>query len=150
MCLAYFVVLQWLPIGSLGKKASLWCILGVPSIWWIDLQVDGVRKGYVFCLSSSSWVILMEIGRFRNSRKLAFRVPGRSSHRPSPPRSTQCIWRPYSTRSSLLRIRILGAWKRFPCYRPFFVHLPHRGRHLCRAHEWLTYRRCWTNIRIPR
>ncbi|RJE17877.1 hypothetical protein PHISCL_09788 [Aspergillus sclerotialis] len=45
VCFAYFVVLQWLPIGSLGKKASLWCILGVPSIWWIDLQVDGVRKG---------------------------------------------------------------------------------------------------------
>ncbi|KAB8069763.1 hypothetical protein BDV29DRAFT_182186 [Aspergillus leporis] len=45
VCLGYFLVLQWLPIGSLGKKASLWCILGVPSIWWIDLQVDGVRKG---------------------------------------------------------------------------------------------------------
>ncbi|PLB46293.1 putative vacuolar protein sorting protein Vps66 [Aspergillus steynii IBT 23096] len=45
VCLSYFLVLQWLPIGSLGKKASLWCILGVPSIWWIDLQVDGVRKG---------------------------------------------------------------------------------------------------------
>lgn len=43
----YFLVLQWLPIGSLGKKAALWCILGVPSIWWIDLQVDGVRKGFV-------------------------------------------------------------------------------------------------------
>ncbi|KAJ5123754.1 hypothetical protein N7448_009851 [Penicillium atrosanguineum] len=43
--LAYFLILQWLPIGSLGKKAALWCILGVPSIWWIDLQVDGVRKG---------------------------------------------------------------------------------------------------------
>ncbi|KAJ5773795.1 hypothetical protein N7457_008691 [Penicillium paradoxum] len=43
--LSYFLVLQWLPIGSLGKKAALWCILGVPSIWWIDLQVDGVRKG---------------------------------------------------------------------------------------------------------
>ena len=43
--LSYFVVLQWLPIGSLGKKASLWAILGVPSIWWIDLQIDGVRKG---------------------------------------------------------------------------------------------------------
>ncbi|KAJ5280717.1 hypothetical protein N7478_006089 [Penicillium angulare] len=42
---AYFVILQWLPIGSLGKKAALWCILGVPSIWWIDLQVDGVKKG---------------------------------------------------------------------------------------------------------
>ncbi|OGM51119.1 vacuolar protein sorting protein Vps66 [Aspergillus bombycis] len=45
VCVSYFLVLQWLPIGSLGKKASLWCILGVPSIWWIDLQVDGVRKG---------------------------------------------------------------------------------------------------------
>ncbi|PYH94639.1 putative vacuolar protein sorting protein Vps66 [Aspergillus ellipticus CBS 707.79] len=45
VCLSYFLLLQWLPIGSLGRKASLWCILGVPSIWWIDLQVDGVRKG---------------------------------------------------------------------------------------------------------
>ncbi|CAF9913727.1 MAG: hypothetical protein HETSPECPRED_001641 [Heterodermia speciosa] len=41
----YFAILQWLPIGSLGKKASLWAILGVPSIWWIDLQIDGVKKG---------------------------------------------------------------------------------------------------------
>ena len=44
--LAYFFVLQWLPIGSLGKKASLWVILGIPGIWWIDLQIDGVRRGY--------------------------------------------------------------------------------------------------------
>ncbi|KAL4785386.1 hypothetical protein BJX76DRAFT_181750 [Aspergillus varians] len=44
---SYFLVLQWLPIGSLGKKAALWCILGVPSIWWVDLQVDGVRKGHL-------------------------------------------------------------------------------------------------------
>ncbi|KKK16398.1 hypothetical protein ARAM_005590 [Aspergillus rambellii] len=44
-CACYFLILQWLPIGALGKKASLWCILGIPSIWWIDLQVDGVRKG---------------------------------------------------------------------------------------------------------
>ncbi|PGH15204.1 hypothetical protein AJ79_02569 [Helicocarpus griseus UAMH5409] len=43
--LTYFCVLQWLPIGSLGKKASLWVILGIPGIWWIDLQIDGVRKG---------------------------------------------------------------------------------------------------------
>lgn len=43
--LSYFIILQWLPIGSLGKKASLWAILGVPSIWWIDLQIDGVKKG---------------------------------------------------------------------------------------------------------
>ncbi|BCR89319.1 lysophosphatidic acid acyltransferase LOA1 [Aspergillus chevalieri] len=45
VCFTYFAILQWFPIGSLGKKASLWCILGVPSIWWIDLQIDGVRKG---------------------------------------------------------------------------------------------------------
>ena len=43
--LGYFFVLQWLPIGSLGKKASLWLILGAPGIWWIDLQIDGVKKG---------------------------------------------------------------------------------------------------------
>lgn len=46
--LSYFLVLHWLPIGSLGKKASLWMILGVPSIWWIDLQIDGVKKGWVW------------------------------------------------------------------------------------------------------
>ncbi|OJJ47305.1 hypothetical protein ASPZODRAFT_15985 [Penicilliopsis zonata CBS 506.65] len=44
-CVSYFAVLQWLPIGSLGNKAALWCILGVPSIWWIDLQIDGVKRG---------------------------------------------------------------------------------------------------------
>ena len=45
--LSYFLFLQWLPIGGIVKKASLWAILGVPGMWWIDLQVDGVRKGYV-------------------------------------------------------------------------------------------------------
>ncbi|KAE8144696.1 putative vacuolar protein sorting protein Vps66 [Aspergillus avenaceus] len=47
VCVGYFLILQWFPIGSLGKKASLWCILGIPSIWWIDLQVEGVRKGFL-------------------------------------------------------------------------------------------------------
>ncbi|OJI86058.1 hypothetical protein ASPTUDRAFT_53352 [Aspergillus tubingensis CBS 134.48] len=45
VCIGYFLLFQWLPITSLGRKAALWCILGVPSIWWVDLQVDGVRKG---------------------------------------------------------------------------------------------------------
>lgn len=27
------------------KKAVLWMILGIPGIWWIDLQIDGVKKG---------------------------------------------------------------------------------------------------------
>lgn len=43
--IAYFTVLCWLPIGSLGKKAWLWIMLGIPGIWWIDLQIDGVRRG---------------------------------------------------------------------------------------------------------
>ncbi|KZF21656.1 hypothetical protein L228DRAFT_157045 [Xylona heveae TC161] len=43
--LTYFLILRWLPIGSAGKKASLWSILAIPGIWWIDLQIDGVRKG---------------------------------------------------------------------------------------------------------
>lgn len=43
--LSYFFFLQWLPIGAVVKKGSLWSILGVPGMWWIDLQVDGVRKG---------------------------------------------------------------------------------------------------------
>lgn len=42
---SYFTILQWLPIGSLGKKAALWLMLGIPGIWWIDLQIDGVKRG---------------------------------------------------------------------------------------------------------
>lgn len=42
---SYFLFLQWIPLGSLAKKAMLWMILGIPCIWWIDLQIDGVRKG---------------------------------------------------------------------------------------------------------
>lgn len=41
----YFLFLQWFPLGSLVKKAILWMILGIPGIWWIDLQIDGVKKG---------------------------------------------------------------------------------------------------------
>jgi 1-acyl-sn-glycerol-3-phosphate acyltransferase len=41
----YFLFLQWFPLGSVVKKAILWMILGIPGIWWIDLQIDGVKKG---------------------------------------------------------------------------------------------------------
>lgn len=43
--MTYFLFLQWFPLGSLFKKALLWLILGIPGIWWIDLQIDGVKKG---------------------------------------------------------------------------------------------------------
>jgi hypothetical protein len=46
LTLGYFFVFQWLPIGNLGKRAALWSMMGVPGIWWIDLQVDGVKRGY--------------------------------------------------------------------------------------------------------
>lgn len=46
LTLGYFFIFQWLPIGNLGKRAALWSMMGVPGIWWIDLQIDGVRRGY--------------------------------------------------------------------------------------------------------
>ncbi|KAI5811779.1 hypothetical protein DFH27DRAFT_475879 [Peziza echinospora] len=45
LCLAFFLVLQWLPIGSLVRKSWLWMILLVGGVWWVDLQVEGVKKG---------------------------------------------------------------------------------------------------------
>lgn len=45
---SYFLVVQWLPIGPLIRKAYLWLMLGIPGIWWIDLQIDGVRRGHAF------------------------------------------------------------------------------------------------------
>jgi 1-acylglycerol-3-phosphate O-acyltransferase len=45
--LVYFLLLSWLPFGPLVRKSALWTILGTPGIWWIDLQIDGVRRGSV-------------------------------------------------------------------------------------------------------
>ncbi|KAK3702183.1 Lysophosphatidic acid:oleoyl-CoA acyltransferase 1 [Vermiconidia calcicola] len=45
---AWFVwlaIIQWTPPGNILRKANLWCILGIPGVWWIDIQVDGVRRG---------------------------------------------------------------------------------------------------------
>jgi hypothetical protein len=41
----YFVLFSWLAVGSLIKKAALWTILGIPGIWWVDIQIDGVKRG---------------------------------------------------------------------------------------------------------
>lgn len=46
LVLVYYTILQYLSIGSLGKKAVLWAMIGTPGIWWIDLQIDGVKRGY--------------------------------------------------------------------------------------------------------
>ena len=41
----YSIAFSWLSLGSLAKKAALWVILGIPGVWWIDLQIDGVKRG---------------------------------------------------------------------------------------------------------
>jgi hypothetical protein len=41
----WFAIIQWTTPGTLLRKANLWCIIGIPGIWWVDLQVDGVRRG---------------------------------------------------------------------------------------------------------
>lgn len=41
----YFLFLQWLPLGPLFKKALLWLIMAIPGLLWVDLQIDGVKKG---------------------------------------------------------------------------------------------------------
>lgn len=48
LSISYFLVFQWLPIGSLARKTWLWSILLSSGVWWVDLQVEGVKKGYVF------------------------------------------------------------------------------------------------------
>jgi 1-acyl-sn-glycerol-3-phosphate acyltransferase len=43
----YFLVLQWLPLGVLARKLFLWMIIAIPGIWWVDIRVDGVKKGSI-------------------------------------------------------------------------------------------------------
>ncbi|CAK3998182.1 related to vacuolar sorting Vps66 [Lecanosticta acicola] len=41
----WLLIIQWTTAGSLLRKANLWCILGIPGVWWIDIRVDGVQRG---------------------------------------------------------------------------------------------------------
>lgn len=41
----YFVFLEYLPVGSPVRYGVLWLMLGIPGVWWVDLQVDGVKRG---------------------------------------------------------------------------------------------------------
>lgn len=42
---AYFLVLQHLPLPAVARKLLLWLLLAIPGIWWVDLQLDGVKRG---------------------------------------------------------------------------------------------------------
>ncbi|TPX18294.1 uncharacterized protein E0L32_011792 [Thyridium curvatum] len=41
----YFLVLRWLPLPLVARKLLLWGVMGIPGIWWVDLQLDGVKRG---------------------------------------------------------------------------------------------------------
>lgn len=42
---AYFCFLEVFPVGSTIKYIALWIMLGIPGVWWVDLQIDGVKRG---------------------------------------------------------------------------------------------------------
>ncbi|KAI3336207.1 hypothetical protein F4824DRAFT_462553 [Ustulina deusta] len=44
-CAAYFLVLDYLPMPPVVRKLLLWTVLAIPGIWWVDLQLDGVKRG---------------------------------------------------------------------------------------------------------
>ncbi|GAB1314835.1 Lysophosphatidic acid:oleoyl-CoA acyltransferase 1 [Madurella fahalii] len=41
----YFLVLHHLPLPAVARKLLLWTLLAIPGIWWVDLQLDGVKRG---------------------------------------------------------------------------------------------------------
>ncbi|TDZ35210.1 putative lysophosphatidic acid:oleoyl-CoA acyltransferase [Colletotrichum trifolii] len=43
--LTYFLILHPLPLPVAVRKVLLWGLMGIPGIWWVDLQLDGVRRG---------------------------------------------------------------------------------------------------------
>ncbi|KAK5128031.1 hypothetical protein LTR85_005148 [Meristemomyces frigidus] len=70
--LVWLTLIQWLPAGTGLRKANQWCLLGVPGVWWIDLQVDGVRRGslgqtpsgklpYPGSIIASSWTSPLDV-----------------------------------------------------------------------------------------
>ena len=42
---SYFILFHNLPLPVLARKAALWVMMGIPGIWWVDLQLDGVKRG---------------------------------------------------------------------------------------------------------
>lgn len=41
----YFLLLHHLPLPVVVRKIALWGLMAIPGIWWIDLQLDGVKRG---------------------------------------------------------------------------------------------------------
>ncbi|KAI5779748.1 hypothetical protein EDC01DRAFT_669621 [Geopyxis carbonaria] len=45
VAIPYLILLLTLPTGSLIRKVWVWSLLGVSGVWWVDLQVAGVKRG---------------------------------------------------------------------------------------------------------
>ncbi|KAL6821324.1 hypothetical protein V8C40DRAFT_250102 [Trichoderma camerunense] len=43
--LGYFIIFHPLPLPVFVRKIALWGLMAIPGIWWIDLQLDGVKRG---------------------------------------------------------------------------------------------------------
>jgi len=41
----YFLFLQYIPLPVVIRKLLLWIFLAIPAVWWVDVQLDGVRRG---------------------------------------------------------------------------------------------------------
>ncbi|KAI1076596.1 acyltransferase-like protein [Whalleya microplaca] len=52
-CAFYFLFLTPLPLPQFLRKLLLWGMLGIPGIWWVDLQLDGVKRGSLSAQPSS-------------------------------------------------------------------------------------------------
>ncbi|KAI1396058.1 hypothetical protein F4819DRAFT_153813 [Hypoxylon fuscum] len=60
----FFLFIDHLPsfiIPQVARKLLLWTLLGIPGIWWVDLQLDGVKRGSLSQQPSS---------RFPNARAI--------------------------------------------------------------------------------
>ncbi|KAI4599424.1 hypothetical protein KJ359_001866 [Pestalotiopsis sp. 9143b] len=44
----YFLLLTHLPLPAVFRKLLLWGLLGISGIWWVDLQLDGVKRGHLY------------------------------------------------------------------------------------------------------
>ncbi|OAA51941.1 Phospholipid/glycerol acyltransferase [Metarhizium rileyi] len=42
---SYFVFFHHLPLPVIARKMALWGLMAIPGIWWVDLQLDGVKRG---------------------------------------------------------------------------------------------------------
>ncbi|KAJ6437678.1 vacuolar protein sorting protein [Purpureocillium lavendulum] len=42
---SYFVLFHYLPLPVIARKVALWGLMAIPGIWWVDLQLDGVKRG---------------------------------------------------------------------------------------------------------